>query len=154
DPAWIRLPGSGAGGAWTAQDRDLADRLYRLLRQPTPREADRQRLGQSLTKLRLEPLRPHLEARDSLPGGRQVLGVPTGSGRLGPVEVLTTEYRTSYIPSGSVYARLRKQHRAVAGSSLLALGDPAFNSPPARRPEPPAQGVLVRSVQPGSNASR
>ena len=41
---------------------------------------------------------------------------------------------------------------ALAGSSLLALGDPAFDRPPL--PDPPRTGVLVLSVLPGSNAAK
>jgi tetratricopeptide (TPR) repeat protein len=154
DPAWVRLPGSGKDNAWTADDRSLATRLYRLLEEPTPRDAERQRLGDALRRQRLEPLRPYLDARAGLPAVRHLVVVPTGWAGLVPLEVLTSDYRVSYAPSGSVFARLRQQHRDVRGSSLLALGDPAFQTPEARPAEPPAQGVLLSAVQPGGNAGR
>jgi hypothetical protein len=69
-----------------------------------------------------------------------------------PVEVLAPEYVVSYVPSGTVFARLMEQHRSLSGSSLLALGDPAFETAPL--PEPPRQGVLVRVATPGGNAAR
>jgi CHAT domain-containing protein/tetratricopeptide (TPR) repeat protein len=133
DPVWVQLPGRGAGGAWTIQDRELPDRLYALLRQPDAGEAERRRLSAALARQRLEPLRPHLGAGDGLPAVRRLLVVPTGWAGVVPLEVLGTGYRISYVPSGSVYARLVKQHRAVAGPSLLALGDPAFTE---ASPEP------------------
>jgi tetratricopeptide (TPR) repeat protein len=154
DPAWVRLDGSGDRGDWTAEDLDLPSRLYRLLNQPVPKQALRQRLSQALLDQRLKPLKPHLQACDGMPAVRHLLVVPTGWAGLVPLEVLGTPYRISYVPSGSVYARLRQQHRALQGSSLLALGDPVFTTPVVHRPEPPAQGVLVRSVQPGGSASR
>jgi tetratricopeptide (TPR) repeat protein len=153
-PAWVRLPGTGKDQAWTAEDRDLAERLYRLLQQPTHRATERQRLREALRQQRLDPLRPQLEARDGLPAVRQLLVVPTGWAGLVPLEVLSRDYRISYVPSGSVYARLRQQHRPVEGSSLLALGDPVFTAPAVRQPEPPAQGLLLNFIQPGGNAGR
>ncbi len=128
DPAWMRLSGSGKDGAWTARDLDLPDRLYRLLQEPSPRDEDRQRLSADLARQRLEPLRSQLRAGDGLPAVRQLLVVPIGWAGVVPLEVLTADYRISYVPSGSVFARLRQEHRPVKGSSLLALGDPAFTS--------------------------
>jgi tetratricopeptide (TPR) repeat protein len=151
-PAWVRLTGSGQDGAWTAADRDLPERLYRLLQRPTSPEGERRRLSAALRRQRLEPLRPHLGAGHGLPAVRQLLVVPAGwAGRV-PLEALATGYRVSYVPSGSVYARLQQQHRPVDGSSLLALGDPVFTAPATRRPEPPPQGVLLSWVQPGGSA--
>jgi CHAT domain-containing protein/tetratricopeptide (TPR) repeat protein len=154
DPAWVRLAGSGTDGAWTAEDRELANRLYRLLEQPTPQDAERQRLSDALRQQRLEPVRKHLDARGALPAVRRLLVVPTGWAGLVPLEVLSSDYRLSYVPSGSVFSRLQQQHRSLDGSSLLALGDPAFQASEVRRPEPPAQGLLLSFVQPGGNASR
>jgi hypothetical protein len=79
---------------------------------------------------------------------RQLLVVPTGWAARVPLEVLGTGYRVSYVPSGSVYARLRQRHRPLAGSYLLALGDPAFAIPTPPRPDPPPQGVLLTLVHP------
>jgi CHAT domain-containing protein/tetratricopeptide (TPR) repeat protein len=146
DPIWVHLPGSGKDGAWTDHDRDLPDRLYRLLQQPASSEAERRQLSEALAKQRLAPLLPHLEAADGLPAVRQLLVVPTGWAAFVPLEMLTSDYRIRYVPSGSAYARIRQQHRPVAGSSLLALGDPAvapsvpdffpLDSPRRAEPEP------------------
>ena len=76
--------------------------------------------------------------------------MPTGWAAAVPVEVLSAEYRLSYVPSGSMYARLRRQHRALQGKSQLALGDPTFALP--RRAKPPAQGVLLTYVHPAGSA--
>jgi CHAT domain-containing protein/tetratricopeptide (TPR) repeat protein len=138
EPAWVRLPGRGEGGAWTAWDIDLQDRFYRCLQRPGSRPDEWQPLSAELTRQRLEPLRPHLGAGGGLPAVRHLLVVPTGwAGRV-PLEVLAGDYRISYVPSGSVFARLRQQHRPVKGSSLLALGDPAFTS------RPPGDDEVVR----------
>jgi hypothetical protein len=71
-----------------------------------------------------------------------------------PIEVLTQRYAVSYVPSGTVFARLREQHRAVKGGPLLALGDPCFSPATRTPPEPPGHGVLLRVVLPGQAAAR
>jgi CHAT domain-containing protein/tetratricopeptide (TPR) repeat protein len=144
-PAWERLSGSGKDGSWTGSDLDLPDRLYRLLQKPSPDEEERQRLSADLARQRLGPLRPHLAAHDGLPAVRHLLVVPTGWAGHVPLEVLTADYRISYVPSGTVYARLRRQHRPVQGTSLLALGAPAFGSRP---PDPSA--IVQRGPDPVS----
>jgi tetratricopeptide (TPR) repeat protein len=153
-PAWVSLPGPGKGRAWAKADRDLADRLYRLLQSPVVPDGERDgpetlpRLVEAVRRQRLAPLRPHLV------GVRHLLVVPTGwAGRV-PLEVLSTGYRISYVPSGSVFARLRQKHRAAPGATLLALGDPLFTVPAVPRPEPPARGVMLAFVQPGGGAHR
>jgi CHAT domain-containing protein/tetratricopeptide (TPR) repeat protein len=138
DPAWVPLPGSGAKGAWTARDRQVAHRLYGLLQDARSPEGERLRLTAALARLRLEPLRPHLAAHNGLAPVRRLLVVPTGWAALVPLEVLSDDYRISYVPSGSVFARLHQQHRLVKGSSLLALGDPVFSTAAHRTPEIPA----------------
>jgi CHAT domain-containing protein/tetratricopeptide (TPR) repeat protein len=134
ESAWVRLPGSGKDGTWTSEDRELAPRLHRAIQRLSSGEAERQRLSTAVVQQRLNPLRPHLGADHGLPPVRQLLVVPTGWAGFVPLEVLGTGYRISYVPCGSMYARLKKQHRAVQGNSLLALGDPAFTtSAPAGR---------------------
>jgi hypothetical protein len=152
-PAWLALPGSGKDGAWTAKDRTLPADLYRLLRQPeADSDRERRRFSEALRRQRLGPLRAYLGAKDGLPAVRHLLVVPTGWAALVPLEVLSADYRISYVPSGSVYARLRKQHRRLEGKSLLALGDPTFAIPKA--PAPPKEGVLLRYVHPAGSAAR
>jgi hypothetical protein len=144
-PGWVRLLGSGQGGAWTESDLSLADRLYRLLTDPTSTDAQRQRLSAAFVRQRLDPLKPHLK------GVKRLFIVPGGDLARVPVEVLTTEYAISYIPSGSVLARQRENHRALDGSALLVLGDPVFEP---GSPQPPATGVLLTRVTPGGHADR
>ncbi len=145
-PAWVRLPGSGAKGEWTAAD----DRLAFLLRDDLSRgEPDALRRARLLAAQRLDPLAPHLA------GVRHLVVVPVGRMAGVPVEVLTERYRVSYAPSGSVFARLRGKHRPLADPTLLALGDPNFNLPDAGPPpEPPDHGLYLALVLPGGNAAR
>jgi CHAT domain-containing protein/Tfp pilus assembly protein PilF len=146
-PMWVRLRGSGKDGKWTNEEQDLEDRLYRLLRDPQAGTVlERQNAIAALRKLRLEPLLPHLRGRDGLPAVRHLLVVPTDWAARVPLEVLAADYRISYVPSGSAFARMRQQARPLSGTSLLALGDPAF----ARKPHPrPATLVVQRGPDPG-----
>jgi hypothetical protein len=81
--------------------------------------------------------------------------VPVGHMAGIPVEALTDRYLVSYAPSGSVFARLRQKHRALAEPTLLAVGDPAFALPAAGPPqEPPDHGLYLSLVLPGGSASR
>jgi CHAT domain-containing protein/tetratricopeptide (TPR) repeat protein len=138
EPIWVHLTGSGEQGAWTDTDLSLAKRVHSLLQQPASPERDLRRLTAALSRQRLEPLRPHLGPHLGLPTVRRLVVLPTGWAGLVPLEVLTEEYRISYVPSGSVFARLHQQHRPVNGSSLLALGDPVFTAPSGRGPDPQA----------------
>jgi CHAT domain-containing protein len=85
-------------------------------------------LTQKLHDQRLRPLEPHLQATGDLPAVRHLLVIPTGIMAGVPVELLTDRYRVSRVPSGTLFARLHEQHRALSGQSLLALGDPAFRA--------------------------
>jgi tetratricopeptide (TPR) repeat protein len=149
-PAWQRLAGSGPEGAWTKQDRALADRLHASLSQPE--KDDPRELIASFRKQTLAPLQPHLGASHGLPAARRLFVVPTGRLARVPVEVLAEGFSVSYVPSATLFARLRQGHRPLRGSSLLALGDPVFAR--AGLPEPPEQGVLLLAVLPGGAASR
>jgi hypothetical protein len=72
-----------------------------------------------------------------------------------PVEVLTDRYRVSYVPSGSVFARLVQKHRPLTAPPLLAVGDPNFTPPDAGPPPPPPDhGLYLSVVLPGGNAAR
>jgi CHAT domain-containing protein/tetratricopeptide (TPR) repeat protein len=151
-PAWVEMPGTGQGGAWSAADLSLPDRLYRVLLDPTSSGRQRDTLVADLRKQRLGPLLPYLQAQDRIPAVTQLFVVPTGHMAYVPVEVLAPEYRVVYVPSGSLLARLKQKHRPLQGHSLLALGDPVFTIGPP--PEPPDHGVLLTVVPPGSNAAR
>src|SRR5262249_39785174 len=97
------------------------------------------------------PLERHLQAENQLPPVRRLLVVSDLSWAAVPLEALGGTYTISYVPSGTVYARLKETHRPVQGGTLLALGDPVFS---VQRPPPPEHGLLVHLVVPGSNAAR
>jgi CHAT domain-containing protein/Tfp pilus assembly protein PilF len=134
EPFWVRLPGSSEDSSWTAQDQALAGNLYNLLKKPDTNANERDRECNALRKQRLDPLRPYLAAANDLPAVRRLLVVPTGWAGAVPLETLGTEHVISYVPSGSVHARLARDHRTVAASSLLALGDPLFAPAGGRGP--------------------
>lgn len=143
-PRWQSLPGSGRDGAWTADDGRLTTRLYQALHDRTVSQAERERLLEQVRRQRLEPLRKLLQAGDGLPPIRRLLVVPTGSMAHLPVEVLAPAYTVSYIPSGSVFARLAERHRPLAGASLLALGDPIFDPSDQTPAAKPGEALLVQ----------
>jgi tetratricopeptide (TPR) repeat protein len=149
-PRWHRVPGRGPRGAWTEADFALPRRFHRALVDPAAPPTERNRHAATLRQRLLDPLQPHLAARDHLPVARRLLVVSRGMEWL-PLEVLTGEQTVSYVPSGTLFARLREQRRPMREQSLLALGDPVFS---VRQPEPPAHGLLVRLVLPGSTAAR
>src|SRR5262249_6485777 len=139
-------------GAWTRAD----GRLPRLLRDDLARgEPDADRHARRLADQRLAPLAPHLAAVGDLPAVRHLVVVPVGRMAGGPVEVLTDRYLVRYAPSGTVCARLRRQHRPLEAPTLLALGDPTFTTSDAGPPpEPPGYGLYLVVVLPGGSASR
>ncbi len=126
EPAWQQLRGSGEDGLWTEADRALSRRAYRALRSPEAPPAERARVLGDLYQQRLAPLAAHLK------GVRQLLVVPVGEMARVPVEALTDRFTVSYVPSGTVFARLAEQHRGLGGETLLALGDPAFQASTAQ----------------------
>jgi tetratricopeptide (TPR) repeat protein len=151
-PAWVRLPGSGPGGAWTDADDQLPGRLREALARRAPGWAE---LARRLRQQRLDPLEKHLGAGGELPAVRHLIAVPTGVMAGVPLEALADSWRVSYAPSGTVFARLAAGHRPLRQPTLLALGDPVFTSPEAPpAPEPPGHGLLVLQVLPGGNADK
>jgi tetratricopeptide (TPR) repeat protein len=151
-PAWQPIKGSGPAGAWTEQDRTLMSRLYLAL--SVPGGDDPAALASAFRKQRMGPLEPHLQATTDLPAVRRLLVVPTRYMAWVPVEILSARHEVSYVSSGTLLARMREKHRALQGSVLLALGDPAFDVPKARLPEPPDHGLLLVAVLPGGSAAR
>jgi hypothetical protein len=151
-PAWVRLPGSGPGGAWTDADDQLPGRLREALARRAPGWSE---LARRLRQQRLEPLEKHLGARGELPAVRQLIAVPAGAMAGVPLEALAERWRVSYAPSGTVFARLAGSHRPLRQPTLLALGDPVFTTPATPpTPEPPGHGLLVLQVLPGGNADK
>jgi tetratricopeptide (TPR) repeat protein len=151
-PAWVHLPGSGSGKSWTEADQQLP----RLLRDDLARgEPDALRHARLLAAQRLDPLAPHLAATADLPAVRHLVIVPVTAMAGVPVEVLSDRYVVSYVPSSSVFARLRSKHRPLAEPTLLALGDPNFALPnTGMPPAPPDHGLFLALVLPGGNAAR
>jgi CHAT domain-containing protein len=151
-PAWVRLPGSGPNNAWTDDDNQLPGRLRTALAE---RDPDWRSLAQRLAAQRLDPLAVHLGVSKDLPAVRRLLVVPVGAMAGVPLDVLPGPFTISYTPSGTVFARRRAQHRPLDGSSLLALGDPAFGLPHAPPTSPPPDyGILLTLVLPDGNASK
>jgi hypothetical protein len=151
-PAWVSLPGSGPGGAWTDADNELPQRLREALARRAPGWSE---LARRLRQQRLDPLEEHLRATADLPAVRQLIAVPAGEMAGVPVEALSERWRVSYAPSGTLFARLRASHRPLSQPTLLALGDPTFTAPEAPpAPEPLGHGLLVLQVLPGGNADK
>ncbi len=151
-PAWVRLKGSGPKGEWTAAEEKLPRQLRDAL---THGEPEAPEYARRLAAQRLAPLLPQLEATNSLPTVRHILVVPVGVMADIPLEVLTDRYLVSYVPSGTVFARLHHQHRPLQDPTLLALGDPTFRLPSAApSPTPPEYGLYLSLVLPGGNAAR
>jgi tetratricopeptide (TPR) repeat protein len=171
-PAWVTLPGSGKGGAWTAKDVELPRQAFLSLTawrlseeekknlldkaeeksRPFLKEAldprRREELLAGLFRQRLAPLEPYLE------GVRQLLVVPAGALAAVPVEALTDRWLVSYVPSGSAFARSAERSRRLEGSSLLVLADPVFARTPPKYPPAPPHGLLVTTTVPGGLAAK
>jgi tetratricopeptide (TPR) repeat protein len=150
-PAWVRLAGSGPGGAWTRED----DRLPALFREDiTHTEGEIYNHIRRLARQRLEPLLPHLSATAELPEVRRLIILPAGRMAGIPIEALTDRYLVSYAPSGTVFVRLKAKHRPLQAPTLLALGDPNFALPGTLPPRPPEYGLYLTLVLPDGNAAR
>jgi tetratricopeptide (TPR) repeat protein len=160
DPAWVRLPGAGSGGAWTEDDNDLVGR-FRLAVSASPGHSreDQEALTRQVAAQRLAPLEPALRATADLPAVKHLLVCPVWQMAGVPVETLTDQYVVSYVPSGTLFARLQELRRAKGpagtGSTLFALGDPAFRKRPAEKEDVlPESGVLITALVPRGNADR
>jgi tetratricopeptide (TPR) repeat protein len=150
-PAWVRLPGSGDKDSWTESDDRLPSRLRESL---AAGETDWLPLARRLARQRLEPLQPILATTGELPTVSRLIAVPAGRMAGVPLEALTDRFTITYAPSGTVFARLRQEHRPLRQPSLLALGDPAFATP-THTPVPlPEYGLLLTLVLPDGNAAK
>jgi tetratricopeptide (TPR) repeat protein len=144
DPKWERLPGTGADDEWTEADTELPDKLREsLFGNGTSSEIAT--FAQQLYAQRLAPLAKHLT------GVKTLYVVPVHAMAGIPVEVITTDYTISYIPSGTFLARLKDQVKPT-GESLLALADPIFTQPgeqPKLAKALPPGGILITQVVTG-----
>jgi tetratricopeptide (TPR) repeat protein len=163
DPAWVRLPGSGPQGAWTVDDDDLLGRFRLAVASPPGQfHEDREELTRRVVAQRLAPLGPVLGARNGLPLVRQLVVCPVWRLAGVPLEALTDQYTVSYIPSGTLLAKLAEKRQpaprpGAAPVRLLAVGDPAFGRPESSAESDallPDHGVLIAHVLPQSNAAR
>jgi tetratricopeptide (TPR) repeat protein len=162
EPTWIRLPGSGVGGAWTAQDDELSFSFRQTFSErPGEDHANRESITRRLKVQRLDPLESVLCAHGGLPAVSRLVCLSAWRMAGVPVEVLTDRYIVSYVPSATVFATLRKRAASsrLADSSagaLLALGDPVFERTElaSQTAVPPAHGVFINDVVAGSNAQR
>jgi len=145
-PEWVSLPGSGKNGAVTKEDESLPTRLHQSFTDPGTTPQERQKLADAFIAQLFDPVRPALK------GVKRLFVVPSGPLARVPLDSLVSDFAIHYVPSGSVLALTREKHRTVDGKSLLALGDPIFEQAPP--PEPPATGVLLTAVLPGSNADK
>ena len=119
-PRWVRIPGTGAGQAWTEDDARRPGRVRQLLRgddRPAWRAATA-----GLAAQRLDPLVPELAARDGLPAVGHLIVLPSPSLGGIPVEAMIAAReapwrpdRVSYAPSGTIFAWLESQTRGEAG---------------------------------------
>jgi CHAT domain-containing protein/tetratricopeptide (TPR) repeat protein len=138
-PHWVRLPGGGPGGAWTADDDRLPERTLRAFRRgPDDPHGEAAELARRLAGQRLAPLEGHLRGGADVPAVTRLIVLPSPGMAGLPVEALTDCYTVSYAPSGTLFARLREKRQEALGRGrppgpprLLAVGDPAF-----RRPDP------------------
>jgi tetratricopeptide (TPR) repeat protein len=133
DPAWVRLPGSGPDGVWTADDSRLATRLIQALASP---RGDWRDPADRLRRQRLAPLARHLD------GVRHLIVLPAPALDGVPVEVLAEGRTVSYVPSTGLFLHLHR--RPAAGSTrALALADPTLDRTPA--PAPPSRPAACSS---------
>jgi tetratricopeptide (TPR) repeat protein len=151
DPHWERLPATGPDGAWTKEDRAGAANLLLALTNPAVPQGLLELTAQRLHAQRLAPLEKHLA------GVKQLFVVPVHMMSRVPVEAVNDKYTISYVPSGSYLARLKDRVRPSGPNTILALGDPVFDT--AGRPTPtaagelPPGGVLITQIVPGGAAA-
>jgi CHAT domain-containing protein len=156
-PLWIKVPGSGDNQLWTSADEELPDKVREsLASRSSPKKL--QPLLAKLAKQRLKPLEPFLTSHRV----KHLLVHPVGWMAGVPVEALTDRYTISYVPSATMFAKLREKASSRDARAqgepgrLLALGDPVFQGSQAAPAEakPPEHGVLIVRVVPGANAAR
>jgi tetratricopeptide (TPR) repeat protein len=171
-PAWVRLPGTGKAGQWTAEDQHRTAQAHLALFGPYLDEDERElwlraaprggraffrqalnpargkEILEAARRQRLDPLRPHLQ------GVRRLLVVPSGALSALPVEALTQDYTVSYVPSGSAFARAAEQPRTPRLTRALVLADPVFTRTPPKYPPAPPHGLLIQAVVNGGVAAR
>ena len=163
EPRWIRLAGSGAGGAWSAADDELPGQFRRVISSPPGTvPQSHQEIARRLFEQRLQPLRGHLEASAQLPPAKHLVILSARSMAGIPLEALSDQFTISYAPSGTVFAWLQEERkkprtdRDSLGPRLLALGDPVYESralPVVKRGPAPPLGRIRKSGLSAAGAS-
>jgi tetratricopeptide (TPR) repeat protein len=155
EPAWVRINGSGPGGAWTANDDQRPDRVRAALsRRPDDTAGSWRDLTARVAQQRLAPLQPYLTGEGALPAVNHLIVLPSATLADLPIEVLVEslpdgppKYVVSYAPSGTIFAWLRERPRRVVDTPrLLALGDPIFTAPTAVAPPSPESSRGQRAL--------
>ncbi len=165
-PIWLRIAGTGPDKIWTRTDDDRANQVRRLL-SGVAKSGWNKQLAE-LVEQRLAPLEPAFQARGPLPAVKHLIVLPSPAMAGIPVEAIlearpagSPRYLVSYSPSGTMYTWLQEHRpenpdKSVLPRALLALGDPVPSQPEVPNspaPVPPNHGLLLRVVQPGSNAA-
>src|SRR5262249_51858077 len=130
-PAWVRLPGTGPAGRWTAGDRELMARVRdALAHRPRPEAPAVQPMLRRLPPPPPAPLADALRATpDGLPAAHRLVVLPSEALAGLPIEALLEPgdpWTVSYAPSATVLIELRRRPRGEPRAGLLALGDPIF----------------------------
>jgi CHAT domain-containing protein len=165
-PMWMRIFGTGPDRSWTKADDDRPGQVRKLLSGGS--SPGWQKPLAELAQQRFGPLDDALQAQSDLPALKHLIILPSPALAGIPVEALlearpkgAPRYLVSYAPSGTMFAWLQERRRAdevkaAQPRRLLALGDPVpppSDEPLEPAPKPPDHGLLVRAVQPGSNAA-
>jgi tetratricopeptide (TPR) repeat protein len=158
DPIWVKLPGSGPRGRWSADDDKLPSEIRALCSAGPGKDASawKQPIAR-FARQRLTPLQKDLQAAHGLPAVKHLVILPSRHLLGVPIEVLTERYTVSYAPSGTFFSWLQEKKRpGNRPAQLLAVGDPTFAPPAeiAKETPLPAHGILVMAVLPQSNAAR
>jgi tetratricopeptide (TPR) repeat protein len=151
-PTWVRLNGSGRGGAWTEDDYLLTDALLATLDSP---KSNWRPLASKLRIQRLQPLQEYLAAKGGRPAVRRLIVLPSVRMSGLPVEALCDNLTISYALSATLYCQQR-QEPPVTGIGLFAVADPSFEGLARVKPmakQRSAGGLLVTAVAPGSKAA-
>ncbi|HET6884279.1 MAG TPA: tetratricopeptide repeat protein [Pirellulales bacterium] len=150
EPIWEPLPGVKLSFKRSGLETDEPVVRWKFGRQMDHDSAgeDVAGLAKNLYARRLAPLVKHLH------GIKRLIVVPANEMAGMPVDVLTDKYTVSYVPSGTLLARL-KSRPSGEGRSLLALGDPWPLTPgPTEAPRRSPGGLLIVQVVPGGNAAK
>jgi Flp pilus assembly protein TadD len=128
-PHWVRLPGAGPNGQWSAPDSQLARRVLRVLAEPEAAPvAERAALIAALVRQRIDPLRAHLQ------DVRRILVVPWGG----------DDPCADRGPAAGAHGQLRSFRHAPARSAPAASARALRSA--ARCREPSVRGLAVEAV--------